>query len=46
MISDIKQIDESEEVIDHQTSHVEVPGINLIRKSISRRPNAVLRLGK
>jgi two-component system nitrate/nitrite response regulator NarL len=46
MISNIKQIDESEEVIDHQTSHVEVPGINLIRKSISRRPNAVLRLGK
>jgi two-component system nitrate/nitrite response regulator NarL len=46
MISSIKQIDESEEVIDHQTSHVEVPGINLIRKSISRRPNGMLRLGK
>jgi len=48
MISNIKQIDGSEplEVIEHQTSHVEVPSINLIRKNISRRPNTMLRLGK
>ena len=47
MISNIKQIDGSElEVINHQTSHVEVPGINLIRKDASRRPNVMLRLGK
>ena len=48
MVSSITQINEPEqlEVIDHQTGDVEVPGINLIRKSISRRPNAVLRIGK
>jgi len=34
------------EVIEHQTSHVEVSGISLIRKNINQRPNAVVRLGK
>ncbi|KRR06324.1 hypothetical protein CQ12_40985 [Bradyrhizobium jicamae] len=42
MVSDIKQIEGPA----HQASHVEVPGISLMRKNISRRPNAVVRLGK
>jgi DNA-binding NarL/FixJ family response regulator len=48
MVSDIKQIEGPEhlEAIDHQASHVKVPGISLMRKNISRRPNAVVRLGK
>ena len=48
VVSNISEINGSErlEVIEHQTSHVEVPGINLIRKNISRRPNPVLRIGK
>jgi DNA-binding NarL/FixJ family response regulator len=48
MVSNIKQINGPErmEVINHQTSHVEVSSISLIRKNINRRPNAVLRLGK
>jgi two-component system nitrate/nitrite response regulator NarL len=48
MVSDIKQIDGPErmEVINHQTSHVEVPGISLMRKNIQRRSNALVRLGK
>ena len=48
MVSNIKQIESSGrlEVIDHQTNHAEVPGISLIRKNISRRPGAVVRLAK
>ncbi|WP_065752145.1 LuxR C-terminal-related transcriptional regulator [Bradyrhizobium paxllaeri] len=46
MISNIQQIDGPELVMNGQTSHVEVPGINLIRKNVGRKPNAVLRLGK
>ena len=48
MVSDIKQIEGSErlEVINHQTSHVEVPGLSLIRKNINRRANAMVRFGK
>ena len=48
MVSNIKQIEGSErlEVINHQTSHVEVPGLSLIRKNINRRANAMVRFGK
>jgi DNA-binding NarL/FixJ family response regulator len=48
MVSNIKQIGGSErlEVINHQTSHVEVPDLSLIRKNINRRANAMVRFGK
>jgi DNA-binding NarL/FixJ family response regulator len=42
MVSNIEQIGGPE----HQANDVEVPGISLMRKNISRRPNAVVRLGK
>jgi DNA-binding NarL/FixJ family response regulator len=48
VVARIEQIEGSErlEVINHQPNHAEVPGITLIRKNITRRPNAVVRLGK